>query len=70
MSKKLPIFVKKWAGILNLILFLNHTNFEDLDGDDVMILDALNTIYVWIGNGANNEERDSAQNTAKVNREN
>ncbi|KAL3075196.1 hypothetical protein niasHS_013419 [Heterodera schachtii] len=38
---------------------------EDLDGDDVMILDGLNTIYVWIGSGANNQERDGAKATAK-----
>uniref|UniRef100_A0AC34PVA3 Gelsolin-like domain-containing protein n=1 Tax=Panagrolaimus sp. JU765 TaxID=591449 RepID=A0AC34PVA3_9BILA len=38
---------------------------EDLDGDDVMILDAVNTIYVWVGNGANKEEKDHAKLTAE-----
>ena len=38
---------------------------EDLDGDDVMILDGFNTIYVWIGAGANKEEKDHAEATAK-----
>lgn len=38
---------------------------EDLDIDDVMILDALNTIYVWVGAGANHAERDAAEKTAK-----
>ncbi|KAE9553727.1 hypothetical protein FO519_003037, partial [Halicephalobus sp. NKZ332] len=38
---------------------------EDLDGDDVMILDAVNLIYVWVGNGANKEEKDHAKNTAE-----
>lgn len=38
---------------------------EDLDGDDVMILDGLNLIYVWVGNGANKEEKREAENIAK-----
>jgi len=29
-----------------------------------MILDGMNTIYVWIGNGANTSERDAAKTTA------
>lgn len=37
-----------------------------MDGDDVMILDGLNLIYVWVGNGANREEKDAAESTAKV----
>uniref|UniRef100_A0A914QVR7 Gelsolin-like domain-containing protein n=1 Tax=Panagrolaimus davidi TaxID=227884 RepID=A0A914QVR7_9BILA len=39
---------------------------EDLDGDDVMILDLFNTIYVWVGAGANKEEKEAAEATAKV----
>lgn len=31
-----------------------------------MILDAQNSIYVWIGAGANPEEKEEAENTAKV----
>lgn len=48
--------------------FLNFIfiKMKDLDGDDVMILDGLNTIFVWIGNGANNQERDAAKTTAKA----
>ncbi|RCN25570.1 gelsolin repeat protein, partial [Ancylostoma caninum] len=38
---------------------------ESLDGDDVMILDALNVIYVWVGAGANQDEKKGALNTAK-----
>lgn len=43
---------------------LDH--FQSLDGDDVMILDALNIIYVWVGAGANQDEKRGALNTAKV----
>lgn len=39
---------------------------QSLDGDDVMILDALNRIYVWVGNGANPSEKKNAMNTAEV----
>ncbi|KAJ1371237.1 hypothetical protein KIN20_033147 [Parelaphostrongylus tenuis] len=38
---------------------------ESLDGDDVMIVEALSTIYVWIGAGANLNEKEGALNTAK-----
>ncbi|VDM40652.1 unnamed protein product [Toxocara canis] len=38
---------------------------EELDGDDVMILDALNTIYVWIGTNANPNEKKHAHRTAQ-----
>uniref|UniRef100_A0A0N4Z5U2 Gelsolin-like domain-containing protein n=1 Tax=Parastrongyloides trichosuri TaxID=131310 RepID=A0A0N4Z5U2_PARTI len=38
---------------------------EDLDGDDVMILDGGNQIFVWVGAGANKEERETAEATAK-----
>ena len=33
---------------------------DDLISDDVMILDGGNLLYVWIGNGANAEERKHA----------
>ncbi|KHJ97718.1 gelsolin repeat protein [Oesophagostomum dentatum] len=38
---------------------------ESLDGDDVMILDALHQIYVWVGAGATPKEKEGAQETAK-----
>uniref|UniRef100_A0A7E4VD24 Gelsolin n=1 Tax=Panagrellus redivivus TaxID=6233 RepID=A0A7E4VD24_PANRE len=38
---------------------------QDLDGDDVMVLDAFNTVYVWVGAGANKEEKEHAEATAK-----
>ncbi|WKX97546.1 hypothetical protein Q1695_013312 [Nippostrongylus brasiliensis] len=38
---------------------------ESLDGDDVMILDALHTIYVWVGAGANPNEKKNATATAE-----
>jgi hypothetical protein len=39
---------------------------EDLDGDDVMILDGINIIYVWVGTGANKDEKDHAKETAQM----
>lgn len=38
---------------------------EDLDGDDVMILDGLNVIFVWVGAKANSDERSHAEFTAR-----
>ncbi|CAJ0583260.1 unnamed protein product, partial [Mesorhabditis spiculigera] len=38
---------------------------EDLDGDDVMILDALHAIYVWVGIGATPNEKKQATEIAK-----
>ncbi|PIO76951.1 gelsolin repeat protein [Teladorsagia circumcincta] len=43
----------------------NYTQ-ESLDGDDVMILDALNNIYVWVGEGANQDEKKNAVYTAEA----
>lgn len=37
---------------------------DDLVNDDIMILDAYQTIYVWIGNGSNKFERNGAFKTA------
>ena len=37
---------------------------EDLDGDDVMIVDAGEVIYVWVGKGANSKEKTEADKTA------
>ncbi|KAL6730676.1 hypothetical protein Aduo_001630 [Ancylostoma duodenale] len=44
---------------------ISNFDQESLDGDDVMILDAQNSIYVWIGAGANPEEKMEAENTAQ-----
>ena len=35
---------------------------RDLEPDDVMILDTFTEIFVWIGDGANEEERREAPN--------
>lgn len=47
-------------------LFNSELDLQSLDGDDVMILDALNTIYVWVGAKANENEKKNALETAKV----
>lgn len=47
-------------------LLLPNPFHQDLDGDDVMVLDALNIIYVWVGAGANKEEKKEAEKTAQV----
>ncbi|CAI2355113.1 unnamed protein product [Caenorhabditis sp. 36 PRJEB53466] len=52
------------SGLLRVEQIANFTQ-EDLDGDDVMILDALNLIYVWVGSNANPNEKKEALNTAK-----
>ncbi|CAJ0610409.1 unnamed protein product [Cylicocyclus nassatus] len=44
---------------------ISNYDQESLDGDDVMILDALNSIYVWVGTGANQDEKKNALDTAK-----
>jgi hypothetical protein len=37
---------------------------DDMMNDDIMLLDAYTTIYVWIGNGSNKFERNGAFKTA------
>lgn len=37
---------------------------EDLISDDIMLLDAWSEVYLWIGNGANNDEKKAALETA------
>jgi len=37
---------------------------EDLISDDIMLLDAWNEVYLWIGNGANTDEKKAALETA------
>lgn len=39
---------------------------DDLIPDDVMLLDTGNAIFMWIGGGANAEEKSSAEVLAKV----
>ncbi|XP_046906176.1 villin-1 isoform X2 [Hypomesus transpacificus] len=43
------------------------TNFNqtDLDGDDIMLLDIWDMVFLWIGNGANKEEKEAAISTAQ-----
>ncbi|KJH42811.1 gelsolin repeat protein [Dictyocaulus viviparus] len=44
---------------------ISNFNQESLDGDDVMILDALSTIFVWVGAGATTNEKEGAMSTAQ-----
>ncbi|VDM38758.1 unnamed protein product [Toxocara canis] len=39
---------------------------EDLDGDDIMLLDTGDNIYVWVGAQANENEKENAKQTAEV----
>nr|CDJ87535.1 unnamed protein product [Haemonchus contortus] len=52
------------SGEMKIEEIANYTQ-ESLDGDDVMILDATNRIYVWVGEGANQNEKKNATNTAE-----
>ncbi|MCP9263077.1 Gelsolin repeat protein [Dirofilaria immitis] len=60
--KKAPPFIPKLYqcsdqnGRLTIEEICNYTQ-KDLDGDDVMILDTMKVIYVWVGTGANEREK-------------
>lgn len=45
---------------------VNHFEQADLDMDDVMLLDAGDEIYMWVGSGASEEENNKILNMAKV----
>ena len=44
--------------------------FQDLNEDDVMVLDSGDEVYVWIGKGASDEEKEKSWAMAKVSSEN
>uniref|UniRef100_A0A0R3RZH7 Gelsolin-like domain-containing protein n=1 Tax=Elaeophora elaphi TaxID=1147741 RepID=A0A0R3RZH7_9BILA len=68
-SSKTPPFIPKLYqcsdhnGRLAIEEIYDYTQ-KDLDGDDVMIVDALKIIYVWIGRGANEQEKKLADEVA------
>ncbi|VDK62705.1 unnamed protein product [Onchocerca ochengi] len=68
-AKKAPPFIPKLyqcsdrSGKLTIEEIYDYTQ-KDLDGDDVMILDAMKVIYVWIGAGANEKEKKLANDIA------
>lgn len=43
-----------------------HFGQEDLEEDDVMILDAWNQLFIWVGKHAKKEEKRDAITTALV----
>jgi hypothetical protein len=47
------------TGLLNVHEIFNFTQ-DDLDGSDVFILDALYTVYVWIGDSSDEKEKKMA----------
>ena len=51
---------------VNAISFYNKTYLQDLVPEDVMMLDSGAEIYIWIGNEANNDEKEKALEIAKV----
>ncbi|CAG9538268.1 unnamed protein product [Cercopithifilaria johnstoni] len=67
--KNIPQFIPKLYqcsdrnGRLTVEEIYNYTQ-KDLDGDDVMILDAMKVIYVWVGTGANKKEKEGANDVA------
>uniref|UniRef100_A0A9J2PC02 Gelsolin-like domain-containing protein n=1 Tax=Ascaris lumbricoides TaxID=6252 RepID=A0A9J2PC02_ASCLU len=46
-------------------LYPDHWLIKDLDGDDVMILDNFDAVYVWIGAKSNANEKKNAADTAR-----
>jgi len=52
-------------GSMDVIEVCNFTQ-EDLVDDDVMILDTYNVVYVWVGTGANEQEKREAQSVANT----
>ncbi|VDK77680.1 unnamed protein product [Litomosoides sigmodontis] len=67
--RKTPLFIPKLYqcsdrhGKLSIEEICNYTQ-KDLDGDDVMILDTLKVIYVWIGVDASEDEKKFADSVA------
>ncbi|VDN05918.1 unnamed protein product [Thelazia callipaeda] len=68
-NKKAPPFIPKLyqcsnqSGRLAIEEITDYTQ-QDLVGDDVMIVDALDKIYVWLGSGANEQEKLFADSVA------
>lgn len=45
---------------------IKHFDQEDLDDDDIMILDVQEEVFVWVGKGASDEERERGPKFAEV----
>lgn len=41
-------------------------SFQDLNEDDVMVLDSGDEVYVWIGRGSDDQEKEKAFEMAEV----
>lgn len=58
--------------IIPLCIFISHCkrskcSFQDLNEDDVMVLDSGDEVYVWIGRGSDDQEKEKAFEMAEVN---